>query len=105
MYRFPEDAEDPVTAYWIVLEYMDILSNDYKRRHGLRRNLTWEEWARLWNGGPRGMSKISTRKYWEGFQTSRAQLKLLSRKFPGKYRRPEPPDEETHRLTEAHRDK
>lgn len=42
--------------------YLDYYGSAYERRTG--RTATAEVLARIWNGGPRGVEKENTRKYW-----------------------------------------
>ena len=64
------DRNDPETARRMWALYLDHYGQDYRRRTG--RAPTPEVYARIWNGGPTGWRKGSTRGYW---QRVRALLK------------------------------
>jgi soluble lytic murein transglycosylase-like protein len=50
-----EDRRNPVKSRQMCLIYL--------QHYG--RGKTWEQRARIWNGGPRGHEKKATEKYWE----------------------------------------
>jgi len=54
------DALDEVTSIKIFRAYMD----RYATEERLGRPVTWEDIARIHNGGPNGYKKKSTIKYW-----------------------------------------
>lgn len=58
-----KDFESRALARWAVLHY--------GRMYGAE---TPEEIARIWNGGPSGMSKHCTLKYWEAVQAKMESL-------------------------------
>lgn len=49
------DALDSLKSIDIFIKYQSIYNPEFE----------FEKAARIWNGGPRGMDKISTRKYWD----------------------------------------
>lgn len=52
-----EDFYNPILSRWAFLHY--------GRMYGAK---TSEEYARIWNGGPNGNQKSSTKKYWKKVQ-------------------------------------
>ena len=58
------DAFDPDRAYEMFCVYV--------RHYAVERRLgsapTWEDAARIWNGGPNGYKKVATEKYWRKVQ-------------------------------------
>jgi len=61
------DRNDPATARRMWTLYLDHYGRDYTRRTG--RPATAEVYARIWNGGPTGWRKRSTRRYWQRVQS------------------------------------
>ena len=57
------DLSDPVRARRLWALYLDYYGDFYERQTG--RAPTDEVYARIWNGGPNGWRKASTREYWE----------------------------------------
>ncbi len=57
------DRHDPDTARRMWILYLEHYGRDYTRRTG--RPATAEVYARIWNGGPAGWRKRSTRVYWQ----------------------------------------
>jgi hypothetical protein len=55
-----KDAIDEVTSIRIFRAYMDRYATDDR----LGRHVTWEDIARIHNGGPNGYKKESTKLYW-----------------------------------------
>jgi hypothetical protein len=60
-----EDAFHPEMAKEIFRLYMA----RYATRERLGRHATMEDMARIWNGGPMGHKKTSTKVYWERVQS------------------------------------
>ena len=54
------DAFVRADAIWICQTYL----NHYVTRKRLGRNPTFQDYARVWNGGPQGWKKDSTLPYW-----------------------------------------
>ena len=48
-----------------VRERVEIVMKTYWRRYGA---VTDEQKARIWNGGPMGMKKLATKRYWRKIQ-------------------------------------
>jgi hypothetical protein len=65
-----EDAFDPATARQIVRAYMA----RYATERRLGRTPTYEDVARIHNGGPNGYKKAATDKYWQKVKKKLAQL-------------------------------
>jgi hypothetical protein len=59
-YTFPNDCYD----FQKSSEMFQIYVTHYGRRERLGRNPTWQDYARIWNGGPNGYRKEVTVKYW-----------------------------------------
>jgi len=57
------DLADPAKARRIWSLYLGFYGNLYTRQTG--RTPTDEVYARIWNGGPNGWRKASTRAYWD----------------------------------------
>lgn len=51
-------------SVWVCAQYIDM----YATQKRLRHKPTAEDMARIWNGGPNGWKRKSTRKYWRGVQ-------------------------------------
>lgn len=47
------------------IEVFKVYMNRYANKKELGRQATYEDMARMWNGGPLGYKKESTRKYWK----------------------------------------
>ena len=62
------DRNDPDTARRMWNLYLDHYGDAYARRTG--RAPTAEVYARIWNGGPQGWRKGSTRGYWQRVRTA-----------------------------------
>jgi soluble lytic murein transglycosylase-like protein len=60
-----DDAFDRETAIKIALAYFD----RYATKQRLGRTPTFEDWARIHNGGPNGFKKTATDKYWKKVKT------------------------------------
>jgi hypothetical protein len=60
------DRNDPEAARRMWRLYLEHYGQDYRRRTG--RPATAEVYARIWNGGPTGWRKRSTRGYWQRVQ-------------------------------------
>lgn len=56
------DALDPKKSFEICRLYLSYWGRHYEKETGNKP--TDEVLARIWNGGPRGWKKKSTRKYW-----------------------------------------
>ncbi len=59
-FTFPDDCYDREKAKTICRDYMKI----YCTPKRLGRQPTFEDVARMWNGGPTGHRKKATEKYW-----------------------------------------
>jgi soluble lytic murein transglycosylase-like protein len=57
------DLFDPAKARRIWKMYLDYYGDQYAKATG--RTPTDEVYARIWNGGPNGWRKASTRQYWQ----------------------------------------
>ncbi len=60
------DRHDPSAARRMWALYLEHYGKAYARRTG--RPATAEVYARIWNGGPTGWRKRSTRRYWQRVQ-------------------------------------
>lgn len=60
-----EDAFDTETSIEIMKAYM----SRYATKKRLGRQVTFEDWARIHNGGPNGYKKSATDKYWKKVKT------------------------------------
>lgn len=58
-----EDRKCPAKSKQICILYLNHYSKVYERKTG--NKATEEVKARIWNGGPNGWKKESTKKYWE----------------------------------------
>lgn len=62
------DRHDTEAARRMWVLYLEHYGQDYRRRTG--RTATAEVYARIWNGGPTGWRKRSTRGYWRRVQAA-----------------------------------
>ncbi len=69
-----QDAHNPAKAKKVCVLYLHHWGRQYQSKTG--RTPTPEVLARIWNGGPQGYKRESTRKYW----TCRVQPRLRPRK-------------------------
>lgn len=61
VYYIHADAYNREASIEIATKYL----NYYASKERLGREPTWEDLARIWNGGPNGYQKNSTIKYWQ----------------------------------------
>lgn len=59
-YKSQDCLRNRELSIWMFHRYMDI----YATKERLGREPTLEDCARIWNGGPNGYKKESTKKYW-----------------------------------------
>lgn len=59
-YRAEDCLDNRELSLWIYNRYMEI----YATAERLGRDVTLEDKARIWNGGPNGHKKKSTKRYW-----------------------------------------
>ena len=57
------DAYDKKTSEEIALLYLTYWGKEYTRNTG--KIPSYEQYARIWNGGPKGWKKASTLDYWK----------------------------------------
>lgn len=57
------DAYDKRTSEEIALLYLTYWGKEYTRNTG--KIPSYEQYARIWNGGPKGWKKASTLEYWK----------------------------------------
>ena len=57
------DAYDKQTSEEIALLYLTYWGKEYTRNTG--KIPSYEQYARIWNGGPKGWKKASTLDYWK----------------------------------------
>jgi hypothetical protein len=59
-YRAEDCLGNPELSVWMFHEYMAIYATEKR----LGRKVTDQDKARIWNGGPNGFKKSSTKSYW-----------------------------------------
>lgn len=64
-----KDMQNTTIATWYLKKYMWHWGRKFERRHG--RKPTWDELARIHNGGPRGYERQSTLSYLKKFHRYR----------------------------------
>jgi hypothetical protein len=65
------DAHDRQKSMDIAVAYL----NHYVTEKRLGRKPTWEDYARIWNGGPNGHKKEATKPYWEKVKIRMSAMK------------------------------
>jgi len=58
-----EDVKNPRIAVAVCRTYLIHYGKKLEKREG--RKSTYQDYARMWNGGPLGYKKEPTEKYWE----------------------------------------
>jgi hypothetical protein len=61
-FKFPEDCYDRQKAEACLIIYTTRL---YATEEKLGRKPTYQDYARIWNGGPNGYKRKATVKYWQ----------------------------------------
>lgn len=73
-----KDARKPKIAFKICNNYLSHWGNIYEVKTGNKP--TYEIYARIWNGGPNGYKKESTKKYWKNVEPLIEHWRLVGKK-------------------------
>ena len=68
------DAYNVKKSKEICKRYLSHWGNKYEQETKAMGQSTFEAYARIWNGGPRGYKKEATDKYWERFQSKAKEM-------------------------------
>ncbi len=71
-YRWPVDAQDPQASRDICNLYLSYWGLHFQAYKG--RQATYQELARIWNGGPTGWRKTATEPYWAKVRNALAKI-------------------------------
>jgi hypothetical protein len=71
-YRWPQDAQNAATAREICRLYLSYWAAHFE--YAQNRKVTFQDLARIWNGGPAGWRRPQTVAYWQRVQTALANL-------------------------------
>lgn len=69
-YKAADCLNDRELSIWICKQYLSM----YATKERLGREVTDEDRARIWNGGPSGWKKTSTTKYWKKVKRQLGEL-------------------------------